>query len=119
MDDRREYNRTEFGVNVEYKLSDGQFIKFARLSNMSPNGCLIQTNKEVSLGSQIVFRFEDDEQFYLAKVVWCQKTPVYIGNKEKYDIGLEYNKAINKSVKDILENININVKQKGIKRGSE
>lgn len=103
--DRRKSERIEYGVNVEYLLADGSKVQFGKIFNSSIGGCSMRTTKEISPDTNIKFKIEEQETFIPAKVIWCQKTPVQIGEDNSFDVGLEYEEAIKGYVNQILKKI--------------
>lgn len=111
--DRRHSDRQDCVVNITYIFDDGSSfrvtndVKGARAININDHGMAIQTDRILNVFSDIKFMIEGIQEVLHAKVVWCKKEPVYIGDEKRmFTCGISYEEVIAERVNEILKQIN-------------
>ena len=104
-EDRRCSDRLDYAINVTYKFEDGSTYKVAQSVNINDNGMSLHVPRVIPINNQINFMIEGYHEIFKAKVVWCKREPVIIGEKEKYQVGITYEEGIAERVNEILKEI--------------
>jgi hypothetical protein len=104
-DDRRCSNRLDYAINVTYKFNDGSTFKVAKSKNINENGMSLRVDKMVKISDSISFMIDGYEEVFEAKVVWCKREAVMVGNVKGYQVGITYEEGIAERVNEILREI--------------
>lgn len=104
--DRREKDRYEYAIDVTYVFGDGTSIRVAKSSNICSNGMSLIVDQSFQVNDMIQFMIDGTEEFFGAKVIWCQKIPAHAGVlNEDYQIGIQYEQVISERVYEILKEL--------------
>lgn len=104
-DDRRCSNRLDYAINVTYKFDDGSRFRVATSRNINKKGMSLKVDKMINISRTISFMIDGYEEVFEAKVVWCKREPVTIGEESTYQVGITYEEEIAERVNEILREI--------------